>query len=219
MLYGKKNCIKNWWRINIQGSANKMVLFFHLNSTENELKWNLSVKKCMDLMGIGGGTNDSLLPITAIKRMSDIFQQESFAEINKEGNKLRTYAKIKLEKGYENYLSIMANVEKRTAVTKIHLSNHDLMIEKGRHQRLHLSQRNCPFCFGNLLENESHLLLRCSTFSLLRKELFVVTKQFIPRFEFLSKDEQLKTLLTRWKDCNFNRDFPPQSTCSSQIFT
>ena len=109
-------------------------------------------------MGIGGGTNDSLLPITAIKRMSGIFHQESFAEINKEGNKLRTYAKIKLEKGYENYLSIMANVEKRTAVTKIRLSNHDLMIEKGRHQRLHLSQRNCPFCFGNLLENESHLL-------------------------------------------------------------
>ena len=87
----------------------------------------------------------------------------------------------------------MATVEKRTAVTKIRLSNHDLMIEKGRHQRLHLSQRNCPFCFGNLLENESYLLLRCSTF-LLRKELFVVTKQFIPRFEFLSKDEQLKTL-------------------------
>ena len=121
-----------------------------------------------------------------------IFHQESFAEINKEGHKLRTYAKIKLKKGYANYLSIMANVEKRTAVTKIRPSNHDLMIEKGRHQRLHLSQRNCPFCYGNLLENESHLLLRCSTFSLLLKELFVVTKQFIPRFEFLSKDEQLK---------------------------
>ena len=152
-----------------------MVIFSHLNSTENELKWNVSAKKCLDLMGIGGGSNDSLvlfcvqccmcrkrlssprcrselidsawvvivpgqkcikndslLPITAIKRMSDIFHQESFAEINKEGNKLRTYAKIKLEKGYENYLSIMANVEKCTAVTKIRLSNHDLMIE-GRH--------------------------------------------------------------------------------------
>ena len=73
MLYGKENCIKNWWRINIQGSANKMVQFSHLNSTENELKWNVSVKKCLDLMGIGGGTNDSLFHITAIKRMPDIF--------------------------------------------------------------------------------------------------------------------------------------------------
>ena len=111
-------------------------------------------------MGIGGGTNDSLLPITAIKRMSDIFHQESFAEINKEGNKLSTYAKIKLEKGYGNYLSIMANVEKCTAVTEIRLSNHDLMIEKGRHQRLHLSQRNCPFCFGNLLEKRIPFTLK-----------------------------------------------------------
>ena len=152
MLCGKKNCIKNWWWINIQGSPNEMVQFSHINPTENELEWNVSVKKCLDLMGIGGGTNDNLLPITAIKRMSDIFHQESFAEINKEGNKLRIYAKIKLEKGYKNYLSIMANVEKRTAVTKIRLSNHGLMIEKGRYQKLHLSQRNCPFCFGNLLE-------------------------------------------------------------------
>ena len=94
----------------------------------------------------------------------------------------------------------MANVEKRTAVTKIRLSNRDLMIEKGRHQRLHLSQRNCPLCVGYLLEKESHLILRCSTFSLLRKELYVVvTKQFIPRFGFLSKDEQLKTLLSDGK--------------------
>ena len=87
MLYGKKNCIKNWGRINIQGSANKTVLLSHLNSMENDLKWNLSVKNCLDLMGIGGGTNDNLLHITAMKRMSDIFHQESFAEINKEESK------------------------------------------------------------------------------------------------------------------------------------
>ena len=55
MLYGKKNFIKNWGMINIQGSANKMLL---LPTTENELmNWNLSVKNCLDLMGIGGGTN------------------------------------------------------------------------------------------------------------------------------------------------------------------
>ena len=74
-------------------------------------------------MGIGVGTNVNLLQIIAMKRMSDIFHQESFTEINKEGNKLRTYAKIKLEKGYENYLSIMTNVDKRTALSKIRLSN------------------------------------------------------------------------------------------------
>ena len=76
---------------------------------------------------------------------------------------------------------------------------HDLMVEKGRHQRLNLSQRNCPFCFGNLLENESHLLLTCNTFSILRKELCVVAKQFIPRLELLSKEEQLKALLSDGK--------------------
>ena len=196
MLYGKKNCIKNLGRINIQGSANKTVLLSHLNSTENDLKWNLSVKNCLDLMGIGRCTNDTLLHITAIKRMSDIFHQESFSEIKKERSKLRTYSKIKVEKGYENYLSIMTNVEKRTAVSKIRLSNHDLMIEKGRHQRLNLNQRNCHFCPGNILENESHLLLKCNAFSSLCKDLFGEVIRFIPWLEYFSNDEQLKTLLS-----------------------
>ena len=93
----------------------------------------------------------------------------------------------------------MTNVENLSAVSKIRLSNHDPMIEKGRHQRLNLIQRNCPFCFGNLLENESHLLLTYNTFSFLHKELFVVAKQFLPRLELLSKEEQLKALLSDGK--------------------
>ena len=147
-------------------------------------------------MGIGGGANDDFLHITAMRRMTDIFHQEAFAGINTQGSKLRTYAKIKLEQGYEGYLSTMKNVEKRTAVTKIRLSNHDLMIEKGRHQRLELNQRNCPLCPENVLEDESHLLLTCNTFSSFRKDLFSVAKQFIPRFEYLNKEEQVKTLLS-----------------------
>ena len=147
-------------------------------------------------MGTGGGTNDNSLHLTDMRRMTDIFLQEAFAGINMQGSKLRTYAKIKLEQGYESYLSLMKNIEKRTAVTKIRLSNHDLMIERGRHQRLDINQRNCPLCPENALEDELHLLLTCNTFSSFRKDLFRVAKHFIPRFETLSKEEQLKKLLS-----------------------
>ena len=207
MLYGKKNCIKNWGRIHIQGSANKILLWSHLNSVANELRWNLSVTNCLNYMGIGEDTRDNFVHMEAIKRMADIFHQEAFAEINRDRSKLRTYAKIKTEQGYENYLSVIKNVNQRTAVTKLRLSNHDLMIEKGRHLRLEINQRNCPLCPGNLLEDEFHLLLTCKTFSFIRNDLFRVVEDITPRFIYLSKEEKLKTLLCDDKIINFTGIF------------
>ena len=69
------------------------------------------------------------------------------------------------------------------------------MIEKGRHQNLEVDQRNCPVCTEHV-EDEFHFVLLCSTFSLLRNELFWEVKKYIPRFEHLPKEDQLKTLLS-----------------------
>ena len=196
MLYGKKNCIKNWGRIHIVGRASEILLWSHLNSMENNLKWTSSVSDCLNQMGIGGCTRDAFIHKPAMKRLSDIFHQEAFAAMNRGGSKLRTYAKIKLEPGFENYLSSIQNVEKRISLSKIRLSNHDLMIEKGRHLKLEVNQRNCPFCPGNLLEDEFHFLLTCNTFLSLRNDLFYAIKPLIPTFEYWSKEHQMKTLLS-----------------------
>ena len=51
----------------------------------------------------------------------------------KEG-KLRTYFKIKTNFGYENYLSIIKNVEQRRGLSKLKISTHKLQIEIGRYQ-------------------------------------------------------------------------------------
>ena len=196
MNYGKKNCIKNWGRIHVIQRANEMVIRSHLNSIENQLKWSLSVSDCLNRMGIGGRDINRFVHISATRRMGDIFHQEAFAEINRDGSKLRTYAKIKQEQGIENYLSSITNVERRTTLCKIRLSNHDLMIEKGRHLKLEINQRICPFCPGNLLEDEYHFLLKCKTFSLFRNELFLRAKYFFPGFEYFHKEQHLKTLLS-----------------------
>ena len=70
------------------------------------------------------------------RRMQDIFHQESFVEIGKESSKLRTYRRIKTEIGREEYLANISNLNERTAISKIRLSNHTLMIEKGRHLKI-----------------------------------------------------------------------------------
>lgn len=155
MLYGKKNCIKNWSRIHITGKANKIVLKSHKLSNENNLTWPVAVKDCLNRIGIGSNTNTPGIHIAAFTRMKDIFHQESFSEIKKEESKLRTYAKLKTIIGMEKYIDLIQNKVERTAISKIRLSNHDLMIEKGRHLKIRKEQRFCPFC-TNIIETEHH---------------------------------------------------------------
>ena len=71
----------------------------------------------------------------------------------------------------EKYLDSIKNIKNRTAFTKIRLSNHELMIEKGRHQGLQENQRLCPFC-DNQIENEQHFAMECPTYNVLRQNLF-----------------------------------------------
>ena len=196
MLYGKKNCIKNWARIAIQGKANYLVLLSYLNSRENQLKWPEMIKECIARLGIGEDNKSNLLGIRAMQRMADIFHQEAFTDINREGSKLRTYAKLKSQRGLENYLNTITNVENRICLSKVRLSNHDLMIEKGRHLRLEAYQRNCPLCPLAVVEDESHFLLECQTFSLLRDEMFLHAKYLFTGFENLSREQKLKYLLS-----------------------
>ena len=65
---------------------------------------------------------------------------------------------FKTDTEMENYLCTMENIWDRTALSKFRLSNHDLMIEKGRHQGLEEQQRHCPFC-ENTVETEQHFLM------------------------------------------------------------
>ena len=44
------------------------------------------------------------------------------------------------------------------------------MIERGRHLNIDKELRFCPFC-PNYVEDETHFLINCTTYSSLRKEL------------------------------------------------
>ena len=192
MIQGKKNCIKNWKRIHVDGKANVLVLLSHLESIENKMRWPESVTACLNNMGVGvGNISNETVNKLAGQRMNDIFHQESFAEIKREGSKLRTYAKIKYEQGMETYLKQVSNVGRRIYLCKMRLSNHKLMIEKGRHTGLNIHDRNCPLCIEKIVEDEYHFILICPIYSVLRNELLAKVKQNIPTFEHLHKDQQL----------------------------
>ena len=82
--------------------------------------------------------------------MIDQFNSDALSSIRNPENKLRTYGLFKLEVGRELYLSEIKNKKMRTQLTKLRISDHNLMIEKGRHKGVHKDLRFCPFCQGTV---------------------------------------------------------------------
>ena len=121
---------------------------------------------------------------------------EAFAELNDPSSKLRTYGLIKNKSGFEIYLDKIP-FRDRVAFTKLRLSNHQLMIEKMRHQfpKPPESERLCPFC-QNLVETEIHFLLTCPTFSNHREQMISLATNTIPSFETLNITEKFQALMT-----------------------
>ena len=158
--------------------------------------------KCR-LFNIGLGdlflSKDKNSHLKAINRMADIFHQEAFSDIRRKDSRLRTYGILKTQSGIEDYLSEIKSIKERTALTKFRLSNHALMIEKGRHKNIDKTQRFCPFCPG-VVEDEKHFLLKCNTYRDLRCDLLSDIIKTFPswqpensRFESLVNDHPDET--------------------------
>ena len=170
--HAKKLCIKNWARL-MRNKGNNVSLISLNDAMEGGLIWVENIKKELFSVGLGNifwsvkNTTD-YIENTYFQRINDIFHQLSFAKIREKGSKLRTYSLFKKDIGYENYLTKVTSVQKRVALTKFRLSNHTLMIEKGRHLKIEINKRYCPFC-PNHIEDEIHFLFVCKTFEKHRK--------------------------------------------------
>ena len=199
-IYAKKICVKNWGRI-VAYKCNNMVQKSYQNSVNNNLVWPNSVKQELETVGLSNiyvnnnnknynnnnnsgssnsnnndrsnnsNNNNSSIENIFFQRLIDIFHQNVFAEIRENNSKLRTYSIIKNSIGFEPYLHQITAIHQRTTMTKFRLSNHTLMIEKGRHLRVNRDRRFCSFC-PNEIEDELLFLLSCETFQLHRNHLF-----------------------------------------------
>ncbi len=113
-------------------------------------------------------------------------------EGNKRGhNKLRTYRKFKNDHMQEKYLTIIKDSYIRSSVTRMRLSAHRLMIERGRHLKLSVEQRICTKCDQNLVEDEFHAIMICKKYDNERTQLF----------------HELSTVIITWKDMDINDKF------------
>ena len=196
-IYANKNAIKNWVRITDEKQCNSLISASYVHASNNNLMWPKRMKDALSKIGMLDTfiIKDRMAHTKAFQRMSDIFHQSAFSEIKKETSKLRTYSTMKTQIGYENYLCQIQNIQNRISLTKIRLSNHRLMIETGRHQRVDKNQRFCPFC-PTKIEDEFHFLLECQVFSTVRIELINNVIRENERFVQLGIYEKFVALLS-----------------------
>ena len=198
-LEGIKLGVKNWERIR-KRNANKLVLASYTDAKEENLPWITGIKDKLEKNGmLSLFINEypeapNFIHRKLLKTLIDEFHQNAFAGIRQEGSKLRTYALFKTEIGMEKYLIEIKNITIRTQVTKFRLSDHNLMIEKGRHNGVKAHLRFCPFC-ENEVESEIHFLLDCPVYRNIRNHLINLIERENHFFRYLQKEEKFSYLL------------------------
>ena len=102
--------------------------------------------------------------------MKDLYQYPS----------LRSYVLLKQEYKLENYLFVIRDYKLRKSISKLRLSSHELMIEKGRYTKpkVPAEKRLCKCCTTGSVENEMHFLLECPAFSLERCYLLQTVHEY-----------------------------------------
>ena len=98
-------------------------------------------------------------------------------------SKLKALSILKDNFSCEDYLLSVPNVANRTALTKFRLSNHNLMIEKGRYENIQLCDRSCPF-FPDQVESEFHFLIKCPVYAELRRQLLDEIRSIVLGFYY-----------------------------------
>ena len=195
-LEAQRLSLKNWERIKNE-DANILVTTSYKNAVEKELDWNKTICDLISKHGMqyrieegSSGLGDAFLG-----KAKDMFHQEAFEQISRPESKLRTYSLIKTVIGKEGYLDQIRNTKYRQKLTKLRLSNHQLMIEKGRHMKLEKDERICPVCSEGV-EDEIHFLLNCKQYDSLREPLLHECSDLKMNFRYYSDVEKFILMMT-----------------------
>jgi hypothetical protein len=107
-------------------------------------------------------------------------------------SKLYLFSNLKQKLSVESYLSI-SNFEYRKLITKLRISEHNLLIEKGRHSNIPREQRLCSHC--KCIDDEKHFLVHCTINSELRSSFLNILNNENQIFNNLSESKKLSYIL------------------------
>ena len=155
----------------------------------------LSIEKTYEqVVGVRSDIHNSIKIKNNVQQISNSYWNECLDQ----SPKALTYNQIKNVVKNEKYLMIITNREHRVVLSTLRLSDHMLMIEKGRHSRPKIARedRFCKYCEGKI-ENEVHFTAECSKYQSERELFFMEVESKVPNFRVLNTNERFIFLFTQ----------------------
>ena len=156
------------------------VLMKDVDAVGTVTNWAILVKRMLENHGLGFiwnqqnviNRNDTYYISFFTQRINDTYLQKLNSDINNVSN-TRLYKHINTYEVNNNYLNQIQEKYIRTALSKLRLGSHNLMIERGRWMKLEVVDRECFTC--GKLDDELHCITECSLYIKWRK-------QFLPKW-------------------------------------
>ena len=160
--------VKYWFKIS--NASEHRYIYIIYNKCPSS--WSLFVRKILYEYGFGYVWEANAVGIphpVFIKqyeqRLKDTFQQKCRSEIAN-SNRCSLYNHLHREFTMANYLNKVQIRTNRRALTKLRLSSHRLLIERGRWLKIKQENRLCTEC--RVLEDEYHVVCFCLRYAELR---------------------------------------------------
>ena len=199
-IYAVKAAIKNWERIK-KTNINTLLYSSYNMACINNLTWITNIKNYLETNGMlcfyinVYNNKPPFIHKKVFQKLYDSFHQNAFYDINNEQAKLRTYGLLKTTIGFEKYLEQITKPATRITVTKLRLSNHNLMIETGRYNKIPKELRLCPLCLKTV-ETEIHFLVECPVYTNMREKILERILLKKPAFAYYANTHQFLYLLS-----------------------
>ena len=128
---------------------------------------------------------------TKIKKICNDYYDRFWREEIDKSPKAISYKTFKVNISLENYLYLVKNLKHKIALSRFRLSNHNLLIEKGRHMipKIERNQRKCLLCKTEV-EDEFHFLIICPLYDEERATLFQQCRINSIHFDTTLNDQQ-----------------------------
>ena len=103
------------------------------------------------------------------QRLQDIDQQQCIRDIQ-DSQMYSVYSGFKSAIYFESYLCKIVNFKYRQVLSKFRLRSFNLKVVTGKYENIALENRICECCNQNQVEDEYHVLFKCTLYSDLREQ-------------------------------------------------
>lgn len=187
-LKGHRLTLNFWHRVtNLPDST--LVKKALLENIKLRTNWIMTIEKLINHFKLSDAIgNHNSFKRKARNKIETMYRDHWKNEISiPDQTRLEFYRSVKNKFEFENYLNL-EDFEKRKTIAKLRCSNHSLEIEKGRHLRIERSGRLCKQCNRGNVETETHFLLECDKYQILRRKYNLTELTTVTQFMDIPMD-------------------------------